>query len=179
MPLGAGIFQFGSGGWWSLPAMQPTGSEMQTQTLGLRAGGFYNTQSWKHDENLIFFVPNRAGHLCTLPTHQPLSEQKAAITSRSTHFIFFSFFPPACQKLWSMTLKSVSFQLPEHDIWVARCWATWGLLGAINVSPVMGEDAAPAAQLWLSGWRAGFCYKCVTYCWLFATIEINNICTRC
>lgn len=29
----------------------------RTQTLGLNAAGFYNTQSWKLDENLLFFHP--------------------------------------------------------------------------------------------------------------------------
>lgn len=137
MPLGAGIFQFGSGGWWSLPAMQPTGSEMQTQTLGLRAGGFYNTQSWKHDENLIFFVPNRAGHLCTLPTHQPLSEQKAAITSRSTHFIFFSFFSPSLSKIMEYDIKICL--LPAPWTWYLSC-SVLGHVGFIRCNKCQPRD---------------------------------------
>lgn len=101
-----------------LSVMQRPESRMaqkyRIQTLGLNARGLYSAQSWKHDENPLFFLSltEQGERVSALTTQQPLSEQNAAITSHNTP----SFSPPAHQTLWSLALKSLSFQLPEHGI---------------------------------------------------------------
>lgn len=84
------------------------------QTLGLNAVDFYNTQSWKPDENLGFFVLNRAGEEGERPPLRSHNSPAALRTKSSNNTQQRShFFSPSTSKTMEYDIKIHLLQAPR------------------------------------------------------------------
>lgn len=127
---------------------------MEYKTLGLNAVGFYNTQSWKPDENLGGFVPNRAREEGERPPLRSHNSPAALRTKSSNNIPQRSHsFSPSMSKTMEYDITIHLLQAPRTRCLsgVPQRWGTGGFTGCNKCHPsVMGEEptppgAAPAA----------------------------------
>lgn len=84
------------------------------QTLELNAVDFYNTQSWKPDENLGFSVPNKAGEEGERPPLRSHNSPAALRTKSSNNTPQRShFFSPSTSKTMEYDIKIHLLQAPR------------------------------------------------------------------